>query len=59
VVLIVGILHHSALLCQQIEGSCSFISYNFSDSLKPDDAVEDIFRGAIAPGASFVQVAGP
>jgi hypothetical protein len=41
------------LFCQKIEGSCSFISYNFSNSLQPDDAVEHIYRGAIAPGPVF------
>jgi hypothetical protein len=59
VVLIAGIVHLSALFCQQIEGSCSSISYNFNNSLQPDDAVGHIYRGAIAIGPSFAQVAGP
>jgi hypothetical protein len=54
-----GITHISALSCQQIEGSFSFISYNFNNSLQPDDAVEHIYRGATALGPSFAQVAGP
>jgi hypothetical protein len=31
------------LFYQQIEGSCSFISYNFNNSLQPDDEVEHIY----------------
>jgi hypothetical protein len=54
-----GTAHLSALFCQQIEGSCSFISYNFNNSLQPDDAAEYIYRSAIALGLSFAQVAGP
>jgi hypothetical protein len=41
------------LFCQQIEGSCNFISYNFNNSLQSDDAVEHIYRGGIAPGPIF------
>jgi hypothetical protein len=59
VVLIDGIAHLSALLFQQIESSCSLISYNFNNSLQSDDAVEHICRGAIAPRLSSAQVAGP
>jgi hypothetical protein len=43
----------SALFCPQIESSCSFISYNVNNSLQPDDVVEHIYRGAIAPGHIF------
>jgi hypothetical protein len=59
VVLIASIVLVSALSCQQIEGSCSFITYNFNNSLQPDDTVEDIYEGLIASGPSFAQVAGP
>jgi hypothetical protein len=41
------------LFCQQIESSGSFISHNFNNSLQPDDAVEHIYRGVIAPGPIF------
>jgi hypothetical protein len=54
-----AIAHLSAFFCQQIERSCSFISYNFNNSLQPDDVVEHIFWGVIALGLSFAQVAGP
>jgi hypothetical protein len=53
VILVDGIAHFSALFCQQIESSCSFISYNFNNSLQPDDVVEHIYRGAIALGLIF------
>jgi hypothetical protein len=33
---------HVWLFCQQIESSCSFISYNFNNILQPDDMVEHI-----------------
>jgi hypothetical protein len=46
-------LNPSALFCQEIESSCSFISYNFNNSLQPDDVVKFIYRGAIAPGPVF------
>jgi hypothetical protein len=42
-VLIDGIAHLSTLFCQQIESSCGFISYNFNNSLQPDDVVEHIY----------------
>jgi hypothetical protein len=48
-----GILHLSALCYQQIEDSCSFIGYNFNNSLLPDDALEFIYWGAIALGPVF------
>jgi hypothetical protein len=41
------------LFCQQIESSCSFISHNFNNSLQPDDVVEQIYSGAIAPRPVF------
>jgi hypothetical protein len=43
----------SVLFCQQIEGSCSFISYNFNNSLQPDDTVKHIYRSAISPEPVF------
>jgi hypothetical protein len=46
-----------AYLCmlpgQYVKGSCSFISYDFSDCLKPNSVVEHINQGAIAPGSIF------
>jgi hypothetical protein len=46
---------HVWLFCQQIESSYSFISYNFNNSLQPDDVVEHIYiyRDATAPGSIF------
>jgi hypothetical protein len=48
--LIDSIAHLSALFYQKIEGSGSFISYNFDSSLQPDDVVEHVYRVTVAPG---------
>jgi hypothetical protein len=41
------------LFCQQIKSCCGFTSYNFNNSLQPDDAIEHIYWGTIAPGPVF------
>jgi hypothetical protein len=52
-VLLDGIAHFSAFFCQQIESSGRFTSYNFNNSLQPDDVVLRICRVSITPGPIF------
>jgi hypothetical protein len=47
--LIDDVAHLSALFCQVIESSSGFVSYNFNNSLQPDDAVKLYIQGCNNP----------